>query len=277
MRRLLQKKHHASRDFQRPSPVKVLSLTKHTQHNMGESRSRSRSASGSRGRRSRSRSRSRSGGGGAAAGTSGDKVTGVALRWQGQRGFGFIKPDDGGEDLFCHVSAIEDGNCLVEGAKVSFLKGQDERSGRDRAQNVTGGTTEDASGGGGGGQGGDPGPAPEGHSTGVALRWNPRGFGFIKPDDGSVPRPRLYILQQLRGAMDSVSDFESGGCGFESRRGCYVRRRDALAARRAWGGLPPPVRPRRGAPPPATGGVAQWQSVRFACGKPRVQTPAPPT
>ena len=24
------------------------------------------------------------------------------------------------------------------------------------------------------------------------------------------------------------------------------------------------------------GGVAQWQSVRFACGKPRVQTPAPP-
>ena len=111
----------------------------------------------------------------------------MALRWQGQRGFGFIKPDDGGEDLFCHVSAIEDGNCLVEGAKVSFIKGQDERSGRDRAQNVTGGSTEEP--GGPGGPQGDPGPAPEGHSTGVALRWNPRGFGFIKPDDGSVPRP----------------------------------------------------------------------------------------
>ena len=25
---------------------------------------------------------------------------------------------------------------------------------------------------------------------------------------------------KLRGAMDSVSDFESGGCGFESRRSC---------------------------------------------------------
>ena len=62
---------------------------------MGESRSRSRSASGSRGRRSHSRSRSRGDGGAAAAGASGDKVTGVALRWQGQRGFGFIKPDDG--------------------------------------------------------------------------------------------------------------------------------------------------------------------------------------
>ena len=158
---------------------------------MGESRSRSRSRSGSRERRrSRSRSRSRSscgGRGGGGGGASGEKQTGVAIRWQGQRGFGFIKPDDGGEDLFCHVSAIEDGNCLVEGAKVSFVKGQDERSGRDRAQNVTGGSTEEP--GGPGGPQGDPGPAPEGHSTGVALRWNPRGFGFIKPDDGSVPRP----------------------------------------------------------------------------------------
>ena len=38
-------------------------------------------------------------------------------------------------------------------------------------------------------------------------------------DRDYVPRPRLLYLQ-LRGAMDSVSDFESGGCGFESRRSC---------------------------------------------------------
>ena len=86
----------------------------------------------------------------------------------------------------CDLAIVEDER-LVEGAKVSFVKGQDERSGRDRAQNVTGGSTEEP--GGPGGPQGDPGPAPEGHSTGVALRWNPRGFGFIKPDDGSVPRP----------------------------------------------------------------------------------------
>ena len=74
--------------------------------------------------------------------------TGTALRWN-ERGFGFIRADGGGDDLFCHCTAIEDGNCLVEGAKVSFVKGQDERSGRDRAQNVTGGSTEEPGGPGG--------------------------------------------------------------------------------------------------------------------------------
>ena len=49
-------------------------------------------------------------------------------------------------------------------------------------------------------------------------------------DRDYVPRPRPLYLQ-LRGAMDSVSDFESGGCGFESRRSCR-RSRGASARRR---------------------------------------------
>ena len=52
----------------------------------------------------------------------------MALRWN-EKGFGFIKPDDGGDDLFCHVSQITDGNALSEGATVHFVKVFDERRG----------------------------------------------------------------------------------------------------------------------------------------------------
>ena len=69
-------------------------------------------------RRSRSRSRGRGddrgGGGGGSA-----RLKGEAARWN-PRGFGFIKPLDGGEDLFCHVSCITDGNVLREGDTVEY-------------------------------------------------------------------------------------------------------------------------------------------------------------
>ena len=102
--------------------------------NMGRSRSPSRgrderrSRSRSRGRRDdrdrrRSRSRSRDRyddrGGGGGGGRGGGGMKGVAGRWN-DRGFGFIKPDDGGDDVFCHFSAIKDGNCLREGDRVEF-------------------------------------------------------------------------------------------------------------------------------------------------------------
>eukprot|EP00325_Prymnesiales_sp_UTEX-LB-985_P000665 CAMPEP_0174699182 /NCGR_PEP_ID=MMETSP1094-20130205/4544_1 /TAXON_ID=156173 /ORGANISM="Chrysochromulina brevifilum, Strain UTEX LB 985" /LENGTH=133 /DNA_ID=CAMNT_0015896463 /DNA_START=108 /DNA_END=505 /DNA_ORIENTATION=- len=91
--------------------------------------------------------RGRDGGGG---GGRGGKSTGVALKWN-EKGFGFIKPDDGGEDIFCHFSSIEDGKALQEGSTVKFDKVFDERKGKDRAENVTGGVPEDAVRGGYGG------------------------------------------------------------------------------------------------------------------------------
>ena len=39
---------------------------------------------------------------------------------------------------------------------------------------------------------------------------------------GNYYCPATASETKLRGAMDSVSDFESGGCGFESRRSCFV-------------------------------------------------------
>jgi len=101
-------------------------------------------------RRARSRSRSPARGGG--GGGRGGKATGIACRWN-ERGFGFIKPDDGGEDLFCHFSSIEDGKALAEGSKVEFVKVFDDRKGKDRAEQVTGGVAEAPGGGGFGGGG----------------------------------------------------------------------------------------------------------------------------
>ena len=91
-----------------------------------------------------------------------DKATGVAMRWNA-KGFGFIKPDDGGEDLFCHVSSITNGigKMLKEGAAVQFVKKYDERTGKERAEEVTSGVEEDSYGGGSGGGGGLTGPLPD--------------------------------------------------------------------------------------------------------------------
>ena len=47
------------------------------------------------------------------------------------KGYGFIQPDDGGTDVFVHVSALERAGMrdLVEGQKVSFDVQADPRSG----------------------------------------------------------------------------------------------------------------------------------------------------
>jgi CspA family cold shock protein len=55
------------------------------------------------------------------------------------RGFGFISPETGGEDLFFHHSAVTDGGfeMMQEGEKVSFDKERDPRdSSRERAVRV---------------------------------------------------------------------------------------------------------------------------------------------
>ena len=49
-------------------------------------------------------------------------ATGTVKWFNGTKGFGFIAPDDGGQDVFVHVSAVERAGMtgLNEGQKLSF-------------------------------------------------------------------------------------------------------------------------------------------------------------
>jgi CspA family cold shock protein len=137
------------------------------------------------------------------------------------KGFGFIQPDDGGSDVFVHISAVEQAGLrgLNEGDLVNFELEQDRRSGKLSAGQlvVTGqGAAPPRSGGGGGGGGfdrprgggfgggggggfdrprggggfgggggGRPAGDPAGAGAGTVKWFNPtKGFGFIQPEDG---------------------------------------------------------------------------------------------
>ncbi len=68
-----------------------------------------------------------------------DMKTGTVKFFNSAKGFGFIQPDDGGTDVFVHISAVQrsglDG--LQEGDKVSFDTAVDQRSGKTAVDNIT--------------------------------------------------------------------------------------------------------------------------------------------
>jgi cold shock protein len=62
--------------------------------------------------------------------------TGKIKMFDEGRGFGFIKPDDGGVDVFFHVSALRDGDEITQGKAVKFEIGVDPKSGKTKAVSV---------------------------------------------------------------------------------------------------------------------------------------------
>lgn len=130
-------------------------------------------------------------------------ANGVVKWFNPAKGFGFIQPEDGGQDVFVHIAAVERSGLggLNEGDQVAYELEEDRRSGKTSAGQlrVTGhgevpggggaraprpprsGGYDAPRGGGYGGGGGGGGEA----GTGVVKWFNTtKGFGFIQPDNG---------------------------------------------------------------------------------------------
>jgi cold shock protein len=65
-------------------------------------------------------------------------TTGTVKWFNATKGFGFIQPDNGGADVFVHISAVERaglGN-IVEGQKISYEMVRDNKSGKMSADHL---------------------------------------------------------------------------------------------------------------------------------------------
>lgn len=65
-------------------------------------------------------------------------ATGTVKWFNATKGFGFIQPDEGGADVFVHISAVERSTLgsLHEGQKVGYELERDQRSGKMSASQL---------------------------------------------------------------------------------------------------------------------------------------------
>jgi CspA family cold shock protein len=65
-------------------------------------------------------------------------TTGTVKWFNSTKGFGFIQPDNGGDDAFVHISAVERAGMreIVEGQKLSYDLERDKKSGKMSATNL---------------------------------------------------------------------------------------------------------------------------------------------
>jgi CspA family cold shock protein len=64
--------------------------------------------------------------------------TGTVKFFNSQKGYGFISPDSGGNDVFVHISALERAgiDSLSEGQKVTYDTEPDRRTGKPAVKNI---------------------------------------------------------------------------------------------------------------------------------------------
>ncbi len=65
-------------------------------------------------------------------------ASGTVKWFNGQKGYGFIQPSDGGQDVFVHISAVERAGLkgLNEGQKLNYEVVADRRTGKSSADKL---------------------------------------------------------------------------------------------------------------------------------------------
>ncbi|MFS2110043.1 cold-shock protein [Sphingomonas sp. Sphisp140] len=163
--------------------------------------------------------------------------TGVVKFFNAQKGFGFVVRDDGGEDVFVHISAVEQAGLtgLAEGQPLGFTLV--DRGGRISATELKidgepmpveeRAPREDRGDRGGfGGERGGGGPQRQltgEKATGTVKFFNAmKGFGFIQRDDGQ-PDAFVHISAVERAGMPTLNEGDRLEFELEvDRRGKYA-------------------------------------------------------
>ena len=65
-------------------------------------------------------------------------ATGTVKWFNTEKGYGFIEPEEGGSDVFVHISAVQRSgmDSLAEGQKISYELATDRRTGKQAADNI---------------------------------------------------------------------------------------------------------------------------------------------
>ena len=176
------------------------------------------------------------------------RVQGTCLRWVGERGFGFVSQDGGvpGVDVFCHSTAILDGAALVVGSRVSFVVDM-RNPARPRAEQVMGGGLAPSAAAPVAPRG-MPVAVTPGKLGGVVLRWNTKGFGFVRAD---LDQQEIFVhssaildgnMLPVGGRVEFVLSMENGRPRGEHCTGGIHQPRDGGAGGGGggYGGYAPP-------------------------------------
>jgi CspA family cold shock protein len=174
----------------------------------------------------------RGGGGGGGGGMPPQVVgegKGIVKFFNPQKGFGFIVRDDGGEDVFVHISAVEQAGLtdLADGQPLEFTLV--DRGGRISATNLRiEGDPMPVERSGGGAAAGGAGGGPQRQLTGekasgtVKFFNSMKGFGFIQRDDGQ-PDAFVHISAVERAGIPTLNEGDRLEFEIEvDRRGNYA-------------------------------------------------------